>query len=145
MTFSGLEICCQLSMNQYPLIWWIVEYRRTCIAHFEMYNVLVAFTKWAKYWKGKTVTVRSDSMAVVYTLNNLAARDKFFAACIRSLLMISAKHNIHYYMLHIPGVWNTRADALSRLVIDWDNNKWALDTGNTEEVDDEAFKADFNL
>ena len=89
--------------------------RGRCIAHFEMYNVVVAFKKWAKHWAGRTVRVRSDNMAVVHALNNVAARDEFFGTCIRNLLMISAKHSVHFYAVHILGVWNTRADASHRL------------------------------
>ena len=51
---------------------------------------------------------------MVAVLNNNKARDPFLLACARNIWAISAQHNIHIRVVHIPGKNNIYADALSR-------------------------------
>ena len=131
-SLEGLGACWNGKGYAIAIPQWVKMNR--CIAHYEIYNVVVVFAKWAREWMGWTVRVRSDNMAVVHALNSLGARDEVFGMCIRNILMIIAKYTIHCYTVHIPGAQNDAADALSRLVIDWEDNKWVLNHVVAEEV-----------
>ena len=60
-------------------------------------------------------------MAVVHILNNLRVNDDFLGMC-----LILARYSIHIQAVHIPGVENTKAVTLSRLMIDYDVRNWVL-------------------
>ena len=97
------------------------------IVHFEMYNVVVALAMWADRWSGHVVRISSNNMAVVHAINNLQAHNAFLATCLHNALMILARHGIYMYAVHIPGVKNREADALSGIMMDFNSNRWVLE------------------
>ena len=84
------------------------------IVHFEMLNIMVAFRVWGHQWKDDNIKVHCDNAAVVSILNSGRTKDKFLAACARTLWLIKAKYNIKVTVEHIQGVKNIYADTLSR-------------------------------
>ena len=96
------------------------------IVHFEMYNVLVALSMWAEEWVGPTVCGLSGNMAVIQALNSLCINDIFLGECLRNMLMVLVKHNIHLEAKHIRCVENREPDALSRLATSYGTHKWVL-------------------
>ena len=59
--------------------------------------------------------------------------------------MLLARHNIHMQAVHIPGILNEKADALSRLMMDYDAYKWVLSQVEVQEVPACAFKLDSEI
>ena len=86
------------------------------IVHFEMLNVIVAFRLWGEEWKDQDMTVFCDNQSVINVLNNGRSRDPFLSACVRTLWLSQAKHNIQVSVSHISSQDNLYADTLSR----WD-------------------------
>ena len=79
-----------------------------------MLNVMVAFRVWGHQWKDDYIIVHCENAAVVNILNSGRTKDKFLAACARTLWLIKAKDNIKVTVEHIQGVKNIYADTLSR-------------------------------
>ena len=115
------------------------------IVHFEMYNIVVALATWAHNWPGQLVRIKSDNMAVVHAINNLRAQDTFLATCLRNALMTVACYGIHIDAIHIPGVENKKADALSWLMIDPICHEWVLEKVTLEPIPATAFALDEDI
>ena len=77
--------------------------------------MLVALRVWGKLWTSTHVLILCDNEAVVQVMGNSRTKDPFLAACLRSIWLITATHDITITVKHIAGVKNTMADALSRL------------------------------
>ena len=60
------------------------------------------------------VKFRCDNSAVVAIVNKDTSRDKEVMHLVRCLAFISARYQFQAYAVHVPGVENTLADALSR-------------------------------
>ena len=107
-----------------------------------MYNVVMALATWADSWVGRVIHIHFDNMAVVHTINSLWAKDAFLAKCLRNILMILARYGIHMYAVHVPGVKNRKADALSRLMINFEVHAWVLGKVSICQVPHTAFILD---
>ena len=57
-------------------------------------------------------------MALVDVINKKTTKDKKLLVLVRSLVLTCLKQNILFKAVHLPGLHNTRADALSRLQVD---------------------------
>ena len=119
--------------------------KRGNIVRYEMYNVVVALAMWGMKWGGRVVRIYSDNMAVLHVLNNLRANDEFMATCLRNVLMLLARHNIHMQAVHISGILNKKADALSRLMMDYNAYEWVLTQVEVHEVPAYAFQLDSEI
>ena len=69
---------------------------------------------WGHYWSGKLIQFHCDNKAVVLTLNSLLCKDKGLLSLLRCMIFIAAKYSIWFSSAHIPGRFNTIADAISR-------------------------------
>ena len=85
------------------------------IVHLEMLNIVIALRAWGKYWKHSQVHIHCDNMAVVQVVTSSRTKDKFLAACIRNIWLISSVLDIDIVIHHIQGKKNVIADCLSRL------------------------------
>ena len=86
------------------------------IVQFEMYNVWLAINMWGHKWENSMIKVNCDNNAVVQILNSYKTRDKFLGLCLRNIMLLLAKYNIHLMCTHIRGINNHIADSLSRVV-----------------------------
>ena len=84
------------------------------IVHLEMVNVLVSVRLWANKWRNCSVNMFCDNQAVVEVMANGRSRDKYLAACARTIWLLLAQYNIRLNVLHIAGLENRYADTLSR-------------------------------
>ena len=80
----------------------------------ELYAVTVACNTWAKTLVGKRVVIHCDNMSMVHAVNNGASKIQNIMVLIRFLVMIAARNNFEYRLLHIEGKNNIEADLLSR-------------------------------
>ena len=117
------------------------------IVHFEMFNVYVAIRHWGNELQGCRVCVNSDNMAVVQIVNSYRTNDPFLGMCIRNILWVAARYNLHIGAAHVPGVDNKIADALSRLLEDEKRHKWVNEeTGlQIQDLTNEDLKLDASI
>ena len=69
---------------------------------------------WGNEWAGKRITFHSDNQAVVGALNKCRSPSLAINALIRKLAVIACKVSFAFNAVHVPGVENGIADALSR-------------------------------
>ena len=84
----------------------------------ELLTVIVAVRLWGDRCQGMNVVVYCDNDAAVHVINSGRSRDAFMAACIRELWLVVATNLFQLRAVHLPGVENRLADALSR----WDES-----------------------
>ena len=90
--------------------------KRYSISRLECLNCLLAARTFiSAEYGGKTVVIKCDNEATVYTYQNGKARDTVMLACARAMWFISATFNVNIIVVHIPGVDMYVADALSRV------------------------------
>ena len=85
------------------------------IVHLEMLNIVLALRTWGPYWQHHRIKIFCDNLAVVQVVKSSKTKDKFLAACIRNIWLVSASNDIEIIIEHIEGKKNVIADLLSRL------------------------------
>ena len=94
--------------------WWPPDLQGMHINFLEVYPLLAAARRWGKRWTGRRVILRCDNLAAVGIINRGTTRHPVVMSWLRELFWLSATHNFRISAIHVPGVFNTRADALSR-------------------------------
>ena len=84
----------------------------------ELLTIIVAVRLWGGRFQGMNVLVYCDNEAAVHVINSGRSRDVFMGACIRELWLVVATNLFQLRAVHLPGVENRLADALSR----WDES-----------------------
>lgn len=84
------------------------------ITQKEVLPVVLACAVWGDQWYGKQVTAHCDNEAAVAVLNSGYSRDPQIMHLLRCLFFIKAYFQIALRVVHIPGVDNVIADAISR-------------------------------
>ena len=86
--------------------------------YLELLALVSAAATWGDRWRGKRVTFHCDCEPVVFAVSKLTSPSPNMMHLIRTLFMIAARSQFEFRVLHIPGVTNQVADALSRGQID---------------------------
>ena len=89
------------------------------ITHYEMVNIVVVLRLWGQEWRGRSVIIKTDNMAVVNICKSGYTRDMELAVYIRNIWLITASLDIRLVVEHIRGKQNVTADLLSR----WTGNQ----------------------
>ena len=85
------------------------------ICHLECLNALAAVRLWGPVLKHRNIQLQSDSATAVAVLQAGRGRDPLLQAAARELWLLSARHQFHLSVTHVPGEQLlTTADALSR-------------------------------
>ena len=86
--------------------------------YLELLALTLAVSTWAHHfttWQLQLrVTFRSDCMPVVFAVNKRSSRTGRQMALLRTLHTIAARHSFDFTCVHVAGVANVSADALSR-------------------------------
>ena len=90
------------------------EFQSASIVVKELLPILVAATVWGPQWQTETVCFHCDNAAVVSIIKGGYCKDQHMAHMLRCLFFLEAKFQFTSISVHIPGVANTIADALSR-------------------------------
>ena len=93
---------------------WPEDWLKVGISAKKLVPVVVASAIWGKLWAGKHICFHADNMAVVAVLNSRTAKDPILMHSLRCFSFYSAYFRLHFSAVHIPGVMNTAANALSR-------------------------------
>jgi len=97
--FNGLWFACQEPFS---------------IAYKELFPIVIAAHVWGHHWFRQHILFRSDNEAVVAILNSRTSKVPCIMRLVRSLLLAAARFNFSFASVHVPGVENPIADALSR-------------------------------
>ena len=93
---------------------WPSDFVDRSIAAKELIPIVLACVVWGKDWRNRSVLAHCDNQAVVEVVNAGYSRDADLMQLLRSLFFITAHLGIHLRAIHIPGVDNTGANAISR-------------------------------
>ena len=93
---------------------WSREWEEISIAPKELLPILLASATWGKVWRGEIVLFRCDNQTVVSALAKSSSRDKIVMQLLRVLHFVAAFYSFTWVSMHITGVSNVAADALSR-------------------------------
>lgn len=85
------------------------------VNHKETLAIILAAKRWAPQWANHRVLIHSDNQAAVHIINKGTTANALIMEELRDLFWLSARHNFHITALHIEGLRNTVAEALSRL------------------------------
>ena len=88
------------------------------IAILELYPIVLAIHLFGYCLANKRILFSTDNLAIVHVLNKQTSKDKNIMCLMRNLVRSCLDLNILFRAKHIPGVFNTKADALSRLQIE---------------------------
>ena len=87
---------------------------KVSIAFQELYPIVVAAILFGKSWSRKRIVFHTDNMATKFAINNGSSKSADIMRLLRRLTLVAAKYSFHYSAVHVPGVQNKIADALSR-------------------------------
>ena len=94
------------------------------IHKLELLTVIVAVRLWGVRCQGMKVVIYCDNEPAVKVINSGKSRDAFMATCIRELWLVVSANLFELRAIHLPGVDNRVADALSR----WDESVYYRDS-----------------
>lgn len=96
---------------------WPDSWIGTNIIILEMFPIVVSISIWASKLENKCILFHTDNQGLVEVINKKTTKDKKLLALLRALVLQCLKHNILFRAIHVPGVLNVKADALSRLQV----------------------------
>ena len=104
---------CQLQWpDSYPPEW--VQLKDESIALKELLPIVLACAVWGRDWENQAVSVHCDNLGVVSLVNSGYSRVPQIMHLLRCLFFIRARFHLDVWAIHVPGVQNSLADALSR-------------------------------
>lgn len=111
---SGTLGCGAWSGQSWFQYLWPEEFTERSIAAKELLPIVLACIVWGGTWQQQSVLAHCDNQAVVDVVNSGYSKDAQLMHSLRSLFFITAHFQISLRAVHIPGVHNTAADAISR-------------------------------
>ena len=93
---------------------WIGVILEAHITVKELVPIVITALMWGQEWKGMLVQVRCDNAAMVAIVNSGSSRNSQAMHLRRCLAFLAAKGDFRLRAVHIRGVENVAADALSR-------------------------------
>ena len=93
---------------------WPTSWDKVHITSKELLPLVVSAAVWGSQWRGNTIRARCDNAAVVAIIRSGYSKDPLAMQLIRNLFFITAHYNLLIVTVHVPGVENVAADALSR-------------------------------
>ena len=82
----------------------------------ELLPIVLAASIWGKEWAGKAIEFRCDNEAIVGAISSWRSREPLVMHLLRGLALLAMQFSFHLKAVHIPGISNVAADALS-----WNN------------------------
>ena len=83
----------------------------------EMFPIVISVSIWATELANKSILFHTDNQGLVEVINRKATKDRQLLVLLRELVLQCLKHNILFRAIHVPGVLNVKADALSHLQV----------------------------
>ena len=83
----------------------------------EMFPIVISVSIWASDPANKCILFHTDNLGLVEVINRKTIKDRQLLVVLRELILQCLKHNILFRAVHVPGVHNVKADALSHLQV----------------------------
>ena len=84
------------------------------VSFLELIPFLLAMLSWSDQFKNKKILLRIDNQALVSSINKRKSKSKYIMQLIRPFVLMTMNNNTQFKALHVLGVHNEIADALSR-------------------------------
>ena len=112
---------------------------KVSMPYLELLALLLAVATWAPLWANTRITLRIDCMPVVQAVERRASSIPRSMALIRLLHTLCARHSCDVRPVHVAGVLNVSADALSRDQ-EGDMQRFRTDSPDANELQDATGK-----
>ena len=80
----------------------------------ELYTIVVAVLTWSGHFQGKRIIFHCDNLAAVHIVTKGTSRDMLIMNLVRTLFFACAQNSFEFKIIHLAGIRNEKADALSR-------------------------------
>lgn len=97
---------------------WPSKWKSKNIIILEMFPIVLSVGIWADKLANRCVMFHTDNKALAEVINKKTTKEKELLVLVRALVLFCLQHNILFKAVHLPGLLNTKADALSRLQVD---------------------------
>ena len=111
---SGSWGCGALATSEWFQCPWDACWGDQSIAAKELLPIVMACVVWGPRWSRKGILVHCDNMAVVHIMQSKTSRDPVIMHLLRCLFFVAAHYELRVRAVHVAGVGNVAADALSR-------------------------------
>lgn len=111
---SGTWGCGAIWATRWIQCEWQSAWENKSIALKELLPIVLACAIWGPSWSHKRVQVSCDNAAVVEIVNTKTSKCKDIMHLLRCLHFFLAYHDCTLKTVHVPGVLNVAADAISR-------------------------------
>lgn len=104
--------------NEWAYVHWATDVPLAASAHINVKEALIvslAVNRWAHLWANCMVVVHSDNITALAGLNKGTSKSPLAMKGLREIFWLSNAYNFTIGGVHIPGVDNAKADAISRL------------------------------
>lgn len=88
--------------------------QKASMPFLELHALVHAATVWGHLWGGKKITFMCDCQPAYYAIYRMSSKDSSMAALLRLLSTTASMHSFDFRCVHLSGLTNTIADALSR-------------------------------
>ena len=82
-----------------------------------MFPIVISVSIWASDLANKCILFHTDNQGLVEVINRKTTKDWQLLVLLCELVLQCLKHNSLFRAVHVPGVQNVKADALSRLQV----------------------------
>ena len=97
---------------------WPENWKALNIALLELFPIYVMIKMFGMKLTNSKILFHCDNIAVVSIVNNQTSKDKLIMKLVRPLVLLLLQFNINFKAVHIAGVKNVLADAISRYQVD---------------------------
>ena len=101
-------------MHPLPIISWPRSWSTVSISGKQLLPIVVAAAIWGPHLSGSHVCFHCDSDAVVTVIQNRNTNQVLLVQLLRCLFLYASWFQFHFSAVHILGVHNMVADAISR-------------------------------
>ena len=100
--------------NEWTAGRWPESWKSFHISIMELYPIILAVELWSPRLAHRSIIFHCDNIAVCHIINSHSSKDPNIMVLVRRLVVSSMKFNIMFHAVHVPGLLNPLADALSR-------------------------------
>ena len=93
---------------------WPDEWKEFDITFMELYPIVLSSIIWGHQFQNRTIECHTDNLGLVSVINKCSSPKPYIMCLVCVLVLAMLQLNCVFYKIHIPGVQNVLADALSR-------------------------------